>query len=155
MKRIALAVLMILTLGGCDRPKVESTPEEKLLTELYTTLTLAMAYDENCNGSKYLNEGNANLFGNLDLLATRLSAAIYNNRPEVDRKEVEKRVKFQGQYGLSRAREVFDRRGCQSSDAQNFATALSLYTGTPPQATAALIDAQMKKDHIKPAPTRR
>jgi hypothetical protein len=155
MKRAALILLMIIALTGCERPQVESTPEEALMTQMFTTLSVAMAYDETCNNSQYINAGNANLTGNLNLLASRLYTAVYNNRPRLDRKEVEKRVKYQGQYALSRAREVFDRRGCSSIDAKPFATALQVYTSTPPEAVASLIDAQMQKEKITPARKRR
>lgn len=155
MKRLLLIVVILLPLAACDRPSVESTPEEAFMTQMYTMLNAGMAYDERCNGSKFINEPNANLFGNLTLVATRLYQAIYNSRTEKSKDEVERQVKFQGQYALARAKEVFDNKGCGSDEAQTFAKALAVYTQTPPSGIADLMNAQMQKGGIKPAPKRR
>lgn len=155
MSRFALILLVAATLSACDRPSVESTPEEAFMTQMYTMMNAGLAYDESCNGSKYIAARNANLFGNLSMVATRLYQATYNSRIEKSKADIERQIKFQGQYALARAKEVFDNKGCGSAEARNFAKALALYTSTPPDGVAGMMDAQMLKGGIARAPKRR
>jgi|GEM_PF-5160934 len=149
MRLFILPALLAISLSACsEQGPVKSTPEETFISQMFAMLNTGTAYDEICNNAAYLNARNANLVGNFQTLAGELGAVMRKARPDLPEASIENRVKYQGNYALTRAKEVLNNKGCDNPEAQQFAKALQLYVSTPPAQTLALIEKEMARSGI-------
>ena len=134
----ALILIAVAALSGCG-PKPGSTPEETLYSQMFTAVNTATTYDEVCNGSKFINEPNKNLYANISLLAGEMYGVLLRTNPKDKPADIAQRVKYQGQYAVDRAKEALAARGCESQDAGTFEASLKVFTGTAPEQLRARI----------------
>lgn len=152
MRKMFMTMGLMLLAACSPAPSPELTPEERLVSETFTMLSTATAYDEICNASIHLNERNENLYGNMRALGAEMFKTIRNNRPEKSRADIENQIRYQGQYAVARAREVMDNKGCEAPESRKFEQALKVFTQTPPAKVIGALNEQMLKEGITRAP---
>lgn len=150
MRFIYLA-FVCLFLASCSQKQEPASIEEQVLLKTFTAFTVALKYDEVCNGADpkarfdFNKKENVLILGTEQMLAARLGGLMHLRRPDKPAKDlVDVLVKMRDKVGQE-AEAGLKSKTCDSAEAKQTAKALEIYKNTHPSIVFAMIDKEIEK----------
>lgn len=150
---LSSVLFSVVALGACSPEPVSI--EEKVLMESFSGLSAAQAYDHLCQKDSLqrlpqTDPKMANLMGNTQMLAYRISGFMRERRPDDTVDDAVKRLQDTQKLFAAKAEAALKNDGCDSPAGKAGLNSFTLYTSNQPGVVHQLVDQEVIKRGGKP-----